>query len=140
MFELPVGEQAESLARLLNIARDVVGLALGIVLLASLSSCGIYGDWFTNVADNHSEYAVIVAASKGDNAGKSYRIAPHNGLTIPYGNLSYYVTIRTDSPNPRTLFDGHLCGGDWTLAPAILVIDPNLTVSCVRMRDLRVSR
>jgi hypothetical protein len=53
--------------------------------------------------------------------------------------LSYYVTIRTDAPTPKTLFDGHFCEGDWILNgnDAVLVIDPVLRVSCVRLKDLR---
>lgn len=114
-------------------------LSLGLLYMLSLSSCGIYGDWFTDLALNHSEQTVIVTASKGSNAGKNYVIGSGKGLMVPDGSFSSYLTISIDAPVRKTLFDGHVCEGDWILNgnDAVLVIDPAFRVSCVRLKDLR---
>ena len=78
-----------------------------------------------------------MTADQGQNIGKSYDIAPGKGLTVRYGTLSYFVTIRTDSPKPRTLFMGHLCDKDRILNgdDAVLFVDASLNVSCVKLKD-----
>ena len=104
----------QGLSMLASIAYCAVVTGMCLVS-ALLSSCGIYGDWITSVAVNHSNQTIVVTAARGPRVGSSYKVAPTHGLNVMGGGMSYYVTIRTDSPNPRILFAGHLCNGDWIL-------------------------
>jgi hypothetical protein len=51
-------------------------VSLGLVSVFALFSCGIYGDWFTKLALNHSGQTVIVTASRGSSVGKSTLFRP----------------------------------------------------------------
>ena len=120
--------------RRMLLARAWKSAAFSVLLLPG---CGIYGDWVTSVALNRSGQNLIVVGAKGTRAGEPFRLAPGESLGV-MGGFSYYVTIKTDAPESRILFAGHRCDGDWIPNDndAILVVANDLTVRCVRLKDL----